>query len=76
MKKVLGILVLGLLWCNVVNSAKAICSGGECEFIFSVHYEWAETSCYQTMYNEEVETNVMNFTIVATGQECQIFDSR
>ena len=76
MKKLLGILVLGLLWCNIVNSAKATCFGGECEFIFSVHYEWAETGCYQTMYNEEVETNVMSFTIVETGQECQIFDRR
>ena len=54
--KLLWIVVLSLLWCNVVYSAKATCSGGECEFMFSAHYEWVETSCYQTMWNEEVET--------------------
>jgi len=60
MKKILGIMVLSLLWCNTSNSAKANCSGGECEFTYSVHYDWANTSCYETIFNEEVETNVLN----------------
>ena len=55
MKKLLGIVVLSLLWCNTSNSAKANCSGGECEFTYSVHYDWANTSCYETIFNEEVE---------------------
>jgi len=76
MKKLILILVAGLLWCNIVNSAKVNCSGGKCEFIYSVHYEWADTSCYETMFNEDVETNVTNFTIVRTGQQCQVFESR
>jgi len=50
--------------------------GGECEFILSIHYEWAETNCYQTMIMEEVETSFLYFTVVDTGQECRIWDSR
>ena len=76
MKKAIGILVLGLLWCNNVNAARATCYGGECEFILSLHYEWAETSCYQSMFNEEVDTSFLYFTIVATGEECRVWDSR
>jgi hypothetical protein len=76
MKKILGIVVLSLLWCNTSNSAKVNCSGGECEFTYSVHYVWANTSCYETIFNEEVETNVSNFTIVKTGQQCQVFESK
>ena len=76
MKKILGIVILALLLCNTSNSAQANCSGGECEFIYSVHYEWANTSCYQTIFNEKVETNLTYFTIVKTGQQCQVFESK
>ena len=76
MKKLLGIVIIVLLWSSVVNSAKVNCSGGECEFTYSVHYEWANTSCYETIFNEEVETSVSNFTIVKTGQQCQVFESK
>ena len=76
MKKLLGIVVLSLLWCNVVNAARATCFGGECEFILSLHYEWAETSCYQSMVMEEVETSFLYFTVVDTGEECRVWDSR
>jgi hypothetical protein len=76
MKKVILILVLGLLFTNAANSAKVNCSNGECEFNYSVHYNWANTSCYETIFNEEVKTNVSNFTIVKTGQLCQVFESK
>jgi len=76
MKKILLFLFMALLWCNTSNSAKANCSGGECEFTYSVHYEWAITSCYETIFNAEVETNVSNFRIINTEQQCQVFESK
>ena len=76
MKKLLGILVVGLLWCSNVNAASATCIGGECEFFLSLHYEWAQTNCFQSMFMEEVETDFLSFTIVETGESCLIFDSR
>jgi len=74
MKKIL--LVLALLWCNTANSAIANCSSGECDFTFSVHYKSALTNCYETFFNEEVETNVSNFRIIKTGKQCQVFESK
>ena len=76
MKKLLGIVVLGLLWCGSVNAAKATCMGGECEFMLSLHYEWAETNCFQTLFMEEVRTDFLSFVIVETGETCLVFDSR
>ena len=76
MKKLLAILVLGLLLSSNAYAARATCFGGQCEFIFSLHYEWAETSCYQSMVNEEVDTSFLYFTIVETGEECRVWDSR
>ena len=76
MRRFLIIIFFSFFWCNAVNSAKATCMGGECEFILSIHYEWAETDCYQTMIMEEVETSFLYFTVVDTGQECRIWDSR
>ena len=76
MKKLILFLIFSFFWCNAVNGAKATCMGGECEFILSIHYEWAETDCYQTMIMEEVETSFLYFTVVDTGQECRIWDSR
>lgn len=69
-------MIIGLLWSSSVKSAKVNCSNGECEFTHSVHYEWASTNCYETIFNEDVETYVSNFMIVETGQQCQIFESR
>ena len=74
MKKIL--LVLALLWCNTASSAIANCSSGECEFTFSVHYKSAITNCYETIFNEEVETNLSNFRIINTGKQCQVFESK
>ena len=76
MKKLLGILVLGLLWCNNVNAARATCIGGECDIMFSLHYEWVETNCFFSMFNEEVETSFLYFIVVDTDQKCLVFDSR
>ena len=76
MKKLLGILVLGLLLSGNAYAASATCIGGECEFMLSLHYEWAETNCFQPLFMEEVETDFLSFTIVSTGETCLIFDSR
>ena len=76
MKNFLGIVIVILMWSGAANSAKTSCSGGECTFVYSVHYEWAETNCYETIFNEEVKTNVSNFTIVSTGQQCRVFESK
>ena len=76
MKKLLGIVVLGLLWCGSVNAAMATCVGGECDIVLSLHYEWVQTNCFQTLIMEEVETDFLSFTIVDTGEECMVFDLR
>ena len=76
MKKFLIILVAGMLWSNVANSAKATCLGGECDILFSFHYEWVETNCFFSMFNEEVETSFLYFIVEDTGRKCLVFDSR
>ena len=77
MKKFLMILVM-LFWCSntFAITDHATCFGGECEFMLGLHYEWAETSCFQPLLMEEVETDFLSFTIVATGETCMVFDSR
>jgi len=76
MKRLLVIIVLSLFFSGSVNSATVTCTGGECEFYLSLHYEWAETSCPQTLFMEEVETNFMSFTIVDTGEHCNVWNFR
>ena len=76
MKKILGIVVLSLLLSGNSYAVTATCTDGECEFYLSTHYELAKTSCYQTLFNEEVETNFMSFTILETGEQCTVWDSR
>jgi|TARA_B110000285_G_C14628382_1_gene382275 hypothetical protein len=76
MKKLLWIIVLSLLLSGNGYAASATCMGGECEFFLSLHYEWAETSCYQTLFMEDVETNFMSFTIVETEEQCIVWNSR
>ena len=76
MKKLLGIIIFSLLFGDSVDAATATCMSGECDFFLSLHYEWAETNCYQTLFMEEVETNFMSFTIVETGEQCTVWDSR
>ena len=76
MKKLLGILVLGLLWCSNVNAETATCIAGECMFSLNIWYEWAETLCMQRLVNEEVIVRIMSFEIVETGQHCMVFNER
>ena len=76
MKKILKILVLGLLLSGNAHAALATCSSGECEFIFGLHYVWAETDCLQSLNMEEVETSFMSFTIEETQEQCTVFNSR
>ena len=63
-----------LLFTNA-NSANANCSGGDCDFNFSNHYKYAKTHCMQTLSYENVETNFSYFTILKTGQKCEVTKS-
>ena len=76
MKKFLCVIILNLSIFSSGNSAKVSCSDGECEFINSVHYLWANTNCYETIFDKEVRTNVSNFIIIDTDRECQVFESK
>ena len=75
MKKLLILFISGLTFCNNYNAATANCSGGKCEFIYSIHYEKASTYCSQTLVYEEVETEFTYFKILKTGEQCTIIDS-
>ena len=57
-------------------AATATCMGGECDIFLSLHYEWVETNCMQTLFMAEVETSFIYFDIVETGQRCRVWDSR
>jgi|TARA_B110000259_G_scaffold157329_1_gene179189 hypothetical protein len=63
-----------LLFTNA-NSANANCSGGDCDFNFSNHYKYAKTHCMQTLSYENVETYFSYFTIIKTGQKCEVTES-
>jgi len=63
-----------LLFTNA-NSANANCSGGDCDFNFSNHYKYAKTHCMQTLSCENVETYFSYFTIIKTGQKCEVTES-
>ena len=58
MKKLLVIVVQGLLCCNVVYAfvTKATCLGGVCDFTLSLHYESVVSDCRGlTIFNQVVE---------------------
>ena len=76
MNKILIIIVLSFLFNTNVRADTATCFGGECEFVSSNLYQWAETTCLETLIEEEVETNFLSFIIKNTGEECLILDSR
>ena len=76
MKKLLGIIVLGLFLSGNAYAAMASCISGQCDIILSIHYEWVQTNCFQTLLMEEVETEILSFTIKETGEECSVFASR
>ena len=76
MKKLLGILVLGLMWCNVAYALdyRATCDDGLCVFSLNMWYPYAETNCMQKLVNEKVIVTFMYFEIVETGQRCIVFN--
>jgi hypothetical protein len=78
MKKLLAIVVLGVLF-NInlsANETNATCIAGECEFMLSIWYDYAETTCLQSLINERVHTGPLSFEIIETGQTCMIFNER
>ena len=75
MKKLLFVLILYPLFLTKVFGANASCSGGKCKFTNSIHYDTATTYCMQTLSYEEVETDFQNFTILNTGEVCEVLES-
>ena len=66
MKKLLGILVLGLLWCNVGYAfyTKATCVAGACDFLLSKHYDSVISDCRGlTIFNQVADTYPTYFTV-------------
>ena len=76
MKKILGIVVLGLFLSSNAYSDMATCFAGECEFFIGIWYEYAETNCFQSLTMEEVNQGPLGFTIVDTGEYCIVFNER
>ena len=75
MKKLLFIIIIYPLFFTNVIGANASCTGGKCEFSNSIHYKTATTYCMQTLSYEEVETDFQNFTILNTGEVCEVLES-
>jgi hypothetical protein len=76
MKNFLTLVSLGVMIITAANGATANCSNGECEFSYSSHYKYAKTHCAQILTFEQVETELLYFTILGTGQECKVTESR
>ena len=76
MKKLLGIVVLGLFLSSNAYAEMATCYAGECEFFIGIWYEYAETNCIQSLMMEEVEQDPLGFEIVETGEYCMVFNER
>ena len=74
MNKFFILIILNILFFSKVIAATANCANGECEFINSYYYKYAKTYCSQNLSFEEVETELLYFTIVKTGQNCKVFD--
>ena len=82
--KVLKDMVIKFLWFLLIsfllsgkvnaNETYVTCIGGECEFLVSIWYDYAETNCMQTLIMEEVDTGPISFEIIATGQTCLVFN--
>ena len=75
MKNFLIVISFSVLMFTGVKGATVNCSNGECEFSYSIHYKYAKTYCLQTLSFEHVETQLLSFTILGTGQECRIIES-
>ena len=76
MKKLLGIMVLGLFLSSNAYSDMATCFAGECEFLIGIWYEYADTNCMQSLMMEEVDQGPLGFTIVDTDEYCMVFNER
>lgn len=68
-------IILNILVINNAFAATVNCTNGKCEFINSIHYKIATTYCLQTLSYEEVRTDYFSFTILETGEQCQIIES-
>ena len=67
--------VLNIMVWNSAIAATVNCNNGNCQFINSIHYKIATTYCLQTLSYEEVRTDYFSFTILETGEQCQIIES-
>ena len=78
MKIIFGIIILVFLLNVKVNANEtyATCFAGECEFLLSIWYDYAETNCMHTFFNEEVYTTALYFEIIETGETCLVFNER
>ena len=68
-------IVLNIMVWNSAIAATVNCNNGNCQFINSIHYKIATTYCLQTLSYEEVRTDYFSFTILETGEQCQIIES-
>jgi hypothetical protein len=76
MKKILKIIFFGSFFISNAYGTQATCTGGECEFYLSTHYESAKTRCNQTLFNEQVITNLTSFTIIETEEQCEVWEAK
>jgi len=76
MKAFLVAISLSIILFNTAISAVVNCINGECEFINSIHYKTATTYCLQTLTYQDVETDYTSFTILETGELCQVYKSK
>ena len=67
-------IILNILFFSKAIAATANCVNSECEFINSYHYKYTKTYCSQNLSFEEVETEFTYFTILKTGQKCEVFE--
>ena len=75
MKTSLAIIIINIMFLNNTFSAEANCINGKCEIINSTHYKSVTTYCLQTLNYEKVDTNYSFFTILNTGEKCQVIES-
>ena len=75
MKTYLAIIFMNIIFLNNANSAEANCINGKCEIINSIHYKLVTTYCLQTLNYEKVDTYYSFFTILNTGEKCQVIVS-
>ena len=75
MKAFLIALIINIIIFDTVIGALVNCINGKCEFTNSFHYKTASTFCLQTLTFEDDETDYSFFTILRTGEQCQVYKS-